>query len=336
MKCYPPNANSVPTSPSSSTATWRYTLVVSKLAWPADCPYFGQRAFSGNDGEIFGGQGTLWDIDTGACRRLYREESQPWYNFSPDSTRLVEGNCFGGPLHAINLATSEKRSTVDIGSGDALIGEYEAIAFSPNGQVLATRTAERCITVWNATTGQNLSQCELPGLTASFRFSPDGTVLAMRCGFDRSNQRLLGYVVKSQEWLDWLCQPTTYTLLLDANTGRRIATLPYSDCLAFEPDGKTLITYSGDKNEILFWDVPPKNGIRPIGLWIAIIPAVLLSVWWWRARQTQTSKNMVGGSVRHGAMPGAPMPRRGPQGGADPLAPTGTLGESDGGSASLL
>jgi len=35
MKCYPPNANSVPTSPSSSTATCKYTLVVNRLAWPA-------------------------------------------------------------------------------------------------------------------------------------------------------------------------------------------------------------------------------------------------------------------------------------------------------------
>jgi len=232
---------------------------------------------------------TLWNIDTGTDRRLTCTAITPAFCFSRDAASLVETEVIDGPLRVIDLATGEKRVTF----GRALGHNYScldgSIAFSPDGQILvACSMDDGLVMVWSTSSGQVRAVYEVPGADVVC-FSPDSTLLVVRPLCDTSFQRVLSYVIKDQVWLNRLCPPTSHTVLLDAHTGRRKALLPHADYLAFAPDGKTLVTYSEIDDAILFWDVLPKTGLRRPGPWLALVAAVFVSVWWWRARRSNSS-----------------------------------------------
>jgi len=188
----------------------------------------------------------------------------------------------------IDLATNEKRLIFSKASSHDPGCWEGSIALSHNGQVfVACSVIDDTMTAWNTTTGQVHAVYEVPQLADSVCFSPDDTLLAIRCVGDASNRRVLEHVIKNQDWLNWLCPPPRHTVLLDADTGRRRALLPYAKYVAFAPDGKTLVTYDEKENAILFWDVLPKTGLRRPAPWLALGAAVLLSIWWWLARRRE-------------------------------------------------
>ncbi|MGB3310072.1 MAG: GUN4 domain-containing protein [Nodosilinea sp.] len=130
----------------------------------------------------------LWNVSTGARQITLTGHSQPILDlaFSPDSQRLVSSD--GTAVRLWNLQTYAIVHTLPLNqsAGHPIqptnLGE---VAFSPDGQTLATSTLllplvesepipRQGLTLWDVATGQSLEQIHNVG---QFQFSPDGRFL---------------------------------------------------------------------------------------------------------------------------------------------------------------
>ncbi|KJH69843.1 WD40 repeat domain-containing protein [Aliterella atlantica] len=117
-------------------------------------------------------------------------------------------------------------------------GGITTVAFSPNGQILATSDTSGEIQIWQVEDGKQLASCKEHSHWAwQVVFSPDGKMLASVAD---------DYLVK----------------LWDVTTGNCLTTLTghtYSvNAVAFSPDGRTLATSSQDTS-IRLWDLTNLN-----------------------------------------------------------------------------
>jgi WD40 repeat protein len=123
-----------------------------------------------------------------------------------------------------------------------------AIRFSPDGKVL-TSVGDGKVYVWDAATGRELRQVEVPRDGVEYRaLSPDGTVLAS--------------VARAPD------APREATItLLEVSTGKVLHRVrgaqPPATRVAFSPDGKTLaLGSSGGGAEVRVWDLRAGKGSR--------------------------------------------------------------------------
>ncbi|MCX7789819.1 MAG: serine/threonine protein kinase [Chloroflexaceae bacterium] len=148
--------------------------------------------------------------------------------FAPGDGPLAVG--VGGAIHLRDPESLEAQRTLSGHNGD-----ISALAFSPDGQLLASGAQdENEIILWNLATGQELRRLRgHSGWIRSLAFSPDGRILASG-------------------------STDTTIILWDVASGRRLRALEgHTDFLgniAFSPDGSSLASASRDGTARL-WDV---------------------------------------------------------------------------------
>jgi RNA polymerase sigma factor (sigma-70 family) len=287
----------------ASGGTWDSTVHLWDVATGKPC-----RQFGGHTGYIsvlaFGADGRsllsagrdrtirVWDVATARERRHVNKPNEGKLDaiaFSPDRKTFVVGE--GGRRdHCVWLW--------DLATGRPLrhLGQHRdwvrAVAFSPDGRVVASSGADPEIRLWDVATGKQLHALQgHQGWVVGLVFSPGGKMLASAVtriggGVDNHAVRLwdvaTGKEVRGLETTDAgaLAFSADGKLLAagdmgntirlwEVATGKEIAQLhrvprprvPFVNYLAFSPDGRTLASGWEDRPVIL-WDVTTRKELR--------------------------------------------------------------------------
>jgi WD40 repeat protein len=134
-------------------------------------------AASSEEGRVY-----LWDTRTGRLvSRAFRTESIPLHvTFSPDGKLIAAASCCerlaGGVGYVWRVADAKRLYMVDIDDG---YGLGDAIAFSRDGELLATGGGTGIIKFWDAATGKRSGRSVLAsaGWVLSVEFGPTGQLL---------------------------------------------------------------------------------------------------------------------------------------------------------------
>ena len=145
-------------------------------------------AVSSSDGSI-----SLWNINTGRRIRTFEGQRVKSITFGPNGEKIATVNVFAEP--AVQLW--------DVNTGTLLQTLYQpvniwSVAFSPDGNRIATGDNNGTIRLWDTHTGLHLRTLRGNGISLqvqSLAFSPDGTILASA---DNAGKVLLYEVHKGQ------------------------------------------------------------------------------------------------------------------------------------------
>lgn len=151
--------------------------------------------------------------------------------FSPDGQILASaGSSFDGTIWLWDMPMGGVKRAVLEDHTEAIYG----IAFSPNGELLASGSRDNSVRVWDVKTGKELFfSLEHNGEVHSVAFSTDGATLAS--GGADGKIRL------------WDVESSQAKMVLDAHPIQ-------VECLAFSPDGKLLASAGQYDTAIRLWD----------------------------------------------------------------------------------
>ena len=189
------------------------------------------------------GGGRLWDAHSGTLLPEQPDHDQAVWTmaFSPDGRRLA---CAGG-RQPLNNDVDTTVSVIDRTNGQVL--RFKAhrqiihhVRFSPDGNLLATASADGTAKLWNAQTGAEVRPLQMGVLVQIIMdvdFSPDGRWLAM-------------------SGVGWNAGPPR---ILDVATGQPVRSLDGHALgvlqIKFSPDGSKLATASYD-GTVRIWSAP--------------------------------------------------------------------------------
>lgn len=144
--------------------------------------------------------------------------------------------CFPG---LVNITAQEQTIETVIQTGH--YASVRAVAFSPDGKLAATGSADKTIKLWEVATGREIRSClGSVGTVHQLAFGPDGKHLA---SIDAEYKLKLWEVESSKE----------------------IHTIELADdeilSVVFSPDGKLVVTGT-EKNHAILWDIATGNEIR--------------------------------------------------------------------------
>ena len=186
---------------------------------------------------------TQFSLPEGAKARLGKGSINE-IQYSPDGTRLAVAGSIGIWLY--DTAGYQEVALLEVGG--------RSVAFSPDGNIIATPSDNYTVQLWNTNAGKHIRT--LTGHTStvlSVAFSPDGNIIATASG----NVSIAGTEIKEWERID------NTVRLWDTNTGKLVNTLTgHTDdvnSVAFSPDGDIIAT-SSDDDTVRLWDI--NGGVR--------------------------------------------------------------------------
>jgi WD40 repeat protein len=257
-------------------------LIIGPRASDTDPGPIGQTVAFSPDGKTLAtasnlGTARLWDLATHTQigRPLGGNEGVESLAFSPDGKTLAITR--GGSSTSATLWDLATRTQIGVPLGDSV----GAMAFSPDGQMLATVHGDGTVRLWDLTAHDQIGgpiSYRTGGVTA-VAFSPDGKILATAS--DDGRARLWDVVTRSQigapvgrDEYAVAFSVDGQTLALTGNDGKvrlwsvaaahhQIGT-PFGSgvsAVAFDPDGKTLATW-GASGSARLWDLATHT---PIG-----------------------------------------------------------------------
>jgi len=190
--------------------------------------------------------------------------------YSPNGRVLLNG--VHGPIFEVDTGT--------------MVGKFgggflEAGQFSCDGHFVANSGRDDTVQLWEFTAWE---PCRL---LAAYRvpnhcllsLSRHGKFLATTSWEARKINLPAWLPDPMRNWIERRCQDRTErVVLLDAFTGRRLASLGSAEDARFPTDDNTLATFDRDNGLLKIWDVPPKTVLPAFAPWFVLFTALALTL----------------------------------------------------------
>ena len=215
--------------------------------------YFGGLDFM-SSGELVasadGGSIDLWDVRNRERVRTIGNHGDGVFavDASPDGALVASGGIGGGEVW--DAVDGALRFPIPLGAGEEE-GWTQTVAWSPDGEVLATASTAGSVTIRDRTGGVLASLEEAPGTSVwAAQFSPDGRLLATAVKHTRGSRydRSLHHV---SIW-DWANETVAMTIQASSNG------------LSFDPSGTLLVTSDVDNAVAEIWDLATGERLRTL------------------------------------------------------------------------